>query len=153
MAKRAEGELMEESFGSVWQVTHRGWRPTQKIAPHVLRTPPLLQCPLKHPQTLPQRAALLKKVPSHRSWVGTGSQAHFPLPTHLLDCSVNARARVECRGARRAPEFHLVVATWHPPALQESAPGLAWTGASSTCRLLLLAGYSAGHVAWGRLGQ
>ena len=30
-AKRSEGELMEESFGSVWQVTHRGRRRPKKI--------------------------------------------------------------------------------------------------------------------------
>ena len=47
-AKRAEGELMEESFGSGRQVTHRGWRrPFLEIAPHVFRPPPLLQRPLK----------------------------------------------------------------------------------------------------------
>ena len=111
-AKRSEGELMEESFGSVWQVTHRGRRRPKKILDVSLcllgiltnctlvsttptPTPPAIVPPTKLPS---QHEDLAQALPLEV--VGT----KLPLPTRLSDCSVNARVGVSSgRRAARSP--------------------------------------------------
>ena len=117
-AKRSEGELMEESFGSGGQVTHQArveapLLPRDRcLSPPSNTSPAPMPPPTVNPTLFPKKTVQPPKKVPH-----TGcpkALTHCPLPVRLLDCSVNARPGVECRGARRAPEFHLV-ATCHPP--------------------------------------
>ena len=111
-AKRSEGELMEESFGSVWQVTHRGRRRPKKILDVSLCLLGILtNCTSVSttPTPSPQQSSLPQNPPHNTSDLAQAlplevAGTKLPLPTRLSDCSVNARVGVSSgRRAARSP--------------------------------------------------
>ena len=112
-AKRSEGELMEESFGSVWQVTHRGRSEAPQEDPGrlplSLGNPHQLHLGLHDPHTDPTAIVPPTKSPHNTSDLAQALPLEvvgtkLPLPTRLSDCSVNARVGVSSgRRAARSP--------------------------------------------------
>ena len=112
-AKRSEGELMEESFGSVWQVTHRGRSEAPQEDPGrlplSLGDPHQLHLGLHDPHTDPTAIVPPTKSPSQHEDLAQALPLEvvgtkLPLPTRLSDCSVNARVGVSSgRRAARSP--------------------------------------------------